>query len=187
MTEPSFWKKSTGGGTPLTGNYDYAWTIDGLLNTAYITAQTITGLKFNNGNGTFEVDENGSVTAKAINIKGGSVDIETTSETYDVIRLKNTEWTMEISPLQIKVTNDTIGGYILIQAGSVAGYWNNQLKFNLSSDYGSLSLYGLNGNPAFMFDANRTHVSICDANGDPTAQIDGATGSFYARNFYQTT
>ena len=182
-----FWKKSTGGGTPLTGNYDYAWTIDGMLNTAYITAQTITGLKFNNGNGTFEVDENGNVMAKAINIRGGSININTASQTTDVIRLNHNEWTMEISPLQIKVTNDTIGGYILIQAGSVAGYWNNQLKFNLSSDYGSLSLYGLNGNPAFVFDANRTHVSICDANGDPTAQIDGATGSFYARNFYQTT
>ena len=184
-----FWKQdpSDPTKTPLTGNYDYAWTIDGLLNTAYLTAQTITGLKFNNGNGTFEVDANGNVTAKAINIKGGSVDIQTSSQTTDVIRLKHNEWTMEISPLQVKVTNDTIGGYILLQAGGIFGFWNNQRKFTLSSEYGSLNLYGLNGNNAFVFDSNNAHASIYDTSGNLTAQIDGDTGSFYARHFYQTT
>lgn len=198
-----FWKKSTGGGTPLTGNYDYAWTIDGMLNTAYITAQTITGLKFNNGNGTFEVDENGNVTAKAINIKGGSVDIETASETYDVIRLKNNEWTMELSPLQLNVTNSTIGGSIKIQAGSLFGYWNGNQKFSIDSNTGVLKLYGLNSVCAFefvpnsctanlyndsgqrkaYFNANVPEMKIYDNDGAECIHLDGNSGGIFAKYY----
>lgn len=182
-----FWKKPAGSSdTPLTGNYDYAWTIDGLLNTAYLTAQTITGLKFNNGNGTFEVNSNGNVTAKSINIQGGSINVQTTSQTTDVIRLNHNEWTMEISPLQVKVTNSTIGGHILIQAGAIMGYWNDELKFAITSDYGNVQLYGLNGVRAIGLFPNQNTVSVCDSSGNQTILLDGNTGNVYAANFVQT-
>ncbi|WP_028504125.1 phage tail protein [Ruminococcus albus] len=180
-----FWKKSTGGGNPLTGNYDYAWTIDGLLNTAYITAQTITGLKFNNGNGTFQVNENGSVTAKAINIRGGSIDVNTASQTTDVIRLNHNEWTMEISPLQVKVTNSTIGGYIIIQAGAITGFWNDQLKFSLNSNTGTLSLFGLNGVMAFQLFSNNNTMVCNDSSGNQTIAFDGNTGHIYCSKVHE--
>lgn len=181
-----FWKKSTGGGTPLTGNYDYAWTIDGLLNTAYLTAQTITGLKFNNGNGTFEVNSNGSVTAKSIDIQGGSINVQTTSQTTDVIRLNHNEWTMEISPLQVKVTNSTIGGHIILQAGAIVGEWNDQRKFTLNSNTGTLSLNGLNGVLAFQLYSNNNTMQVYDSSGNQTILLDGNTGNVYAANFVQT-
>ena len=182
-----FWKKPEGSSdTPLTGNYDYAWTIDGLLNTAYLTAQTITGLKFNNGNGTFEVNSNGNVTAKSINIQGGSINVQTSSQTTDVIRLNHNEWTMEISPLQVKVTNSTIGGHILIQAGAITGFWNDQLKFAITSDYGNVQLYGLNGVRAIGLFPNQNTVSVCDSSGNQTILLDGNTGNVYAANFVQT-
>lgn len=183
-----FWKQdpSDPTKTPLTGNYDYAWTIDGLLNTAYLTAQTITGLKFNNGNGTFEVDANGNVTAKAINIRGGSININTTSQTTDVIRLNHNEWTMEISPLQVKVTNSTIGGHIVIQAGAILGYWNDQLKFTISANTGTLSLMGLNGVLAFQLQPNNNVMMCYDSSGNQTILLDGNTGNVYAANFVQT-
>ena len=182
-----FWKQdpSDPTKTPLTGNYDYAWTIDGLLNTAYLTAQTITGLKFNNGNGTFEVNSNGNVTAKSINIQGGSINVQTTSQTTDVIRLNHNEWTMEISPLQVKVTNSTIGGHILIQAGAIMGYWNDQLKFAITSDYGNVQLYGLNGVRAIGLFPNQNTVSVLDSSGNQTILLDGNTGNVYAANFIQ--
>lgn len=180
-----FWKKSTGGGNPLTGNYDYAWTIDGLLNTAYITAQTITGLKFNNGNGTFQVNENGSVTAKAINIRGGSIDVNTASRTTDVIRLNHNKWTMEISPLQVKVTNSTIGGYIIIQAGAITGFWNDQLKFSLNSNTGTLSLFGLNGVMAFQLFSNNNTMVCNDSSGNQTIAFDGNTGHIYCSKVHE--
>lgn len=46
----------------------------GSINSPKITGGEITGITFNNGNGTFTVDTNGNVTAKSITITGGSVD-----------------------------------------------------------------------------------------------------------------
>jgi hypothetical protein len=168
-----FWKQdpSDPTKTPLTGNYDYAWTIDGLLNTAYLTAQTITGLKFNNGNGTFEVDANGNVTAKAINIKGGKINIETANDRYDFLRLKcnngqGGEWNMEVTPLEVKITNSSRNGYVVVQAGGIWGYWGNQMKFNISTETGDLKLYGLNGVTAFQFNPNNAVTHMYDSNGD---------------------
>ena len=168
-----FWKQdpSDPTKTPLTGNYDYAWTIDGLLNTAYLTAQTITGLKFNNGNGTFEVDASGNVTAKAINIKGGKINIETSNDQYDFLRLKcnngqGGEWNMEVTPLEVKITNSSRNGYVVVQAGGIWGYWGNQMKFNISTETGDLNLYGLNGVTAFQFNPNNAVTHMYDSNGD---------------------
>ena len=183
-----FWKKSTGGGTPLTGNYDYAWTIDGMLNTAYITAQTITGLKFNNGNGTFEVDENGSVTAKAINIKGGKINIETSNDQYDFVKLHCDDsqggvWNMEITPNLFKMTNSAQNGYIQLRPDGIWGYWGNQVKFHLASTFGSLDLYGTNGVHTMAFDANNNFLAIKDDNGMQTILLNGNTGEITANNF----
>ena len=184
-----FWKKPEGSSdTPLTGNYDYAWTINGLLNTAYITAQTITGLKFNNGNGTFEVDSNGNVTAKAINIKGGKINIETSNDQYDFLKLKcdngqGSVWNMELTPLELKFTNSSIGGYIRLQAGVVAGGWNDQYKFALNSNTGDFVLYGLNGVRAFYVQPNNCKAWLFDYNGDPTIEFDGDTGTIKAHNY----
>ncbi|EXM40957.1 hypothetical protein RASY3_01685 [Ruminococcus albus SY3] len=186
-----FWKKSTGGGTPLTGNYDYAWTINGLLNTAYITAQTITGLKFNNGNGTFEVDSNGNVTAKAITIKGGKINIETSNDQYDFVKLHCDDgqggvWNMEILPNQLQITNSSQNGYIKLRPDGVWGYWGNQAKFHLSSTFGSLNLYGTNGVHAMAFDANNNFLAVKDGSGNQTILLNGNTGEIHAAGFIQT-
>jgi hypothetical protein len=126
------------------------------------------------------------VTAKSINIQGGSINVQTTSQTTDVIRLNHNEWTMEVSPLQVKVTNSTIGGHILIQAGAIMGYWNDQLKFAITSDYGNVQLYGLNGVRAIGLFPNQNTVSVCDSSGNQTILLDGNTGNVYAANFVQT-
>lgn len=186
-----FWKKSTGGGTPLTGNYDYAWTINGLLNTAYITAQTITGLKFNNGNGTFEVDSNGNVTAKAITIKGGKINIETSNDQYDFVKLHCDDgqggvWNMEILPNQLQISNSSQNGYIKLRPDGVWGYWGNQAKFHLSSMFGSLNLYGTNGVHAMAFDANNNFLAVKDGSGNQTILLNGNTGEIHAAGFIQT-
>lgn len=186
-----FWEKSTGGGTPLTGNYDYAWTIDGLLNTAYLTAQTITGLKFNNGNGTFEVDSNGNVTAKAITIKGGKINIETSNDQYDFVKLHCDDgqggvWNMEILPNQLQISNSSQNGYIKLRPDGVWGYWGNQAKFHLSSMFGSLNLYGTNGVHAMAFDANNNFLAVKDGSGNQTILLNGNTGEIHAAGFIQT-
>ncbi len=188
-----FWKQdpSDPTKTPLTGNYDYAWTIDGLLNTAYLTAQTITGLKFNNGNGTFEVDANGNVTAKAINIKGGKINIETSNDQYDFVKLHCDDghggvWNMEILPNQLQITNSSQNGYIKLRPDGVWGYWGNQVKFHLSSTFGSLNLYGTNGVHAMGFDANNNFLAVKDSSGNQTILLNGNTGEIHAAGFIQT-
>lgn len=188
-----FWKQdpSDPTKTPLTGNYDYAWTIDGLLNTAYLTAQTITGLKFNNGNGTFEVDANGNVTAKAINIRGGKINIETSNDQYDFVKLHCDDgqggvWNMEILPNQLQITNSSQNGYIKLRPDGVWGYWGNQVKFHLSSTFGSLNLYGTNGVHAMGFDANNNFLAVKDSSGNQTILLNGNTGEIHAAGFIQT-
>lgn len=70
-----FWSASaqTPSGSAMTGPYKNAWTIDGTFNTDYIVGRTITGFTFNNGDGTFVVNADGSVVAKNITVTGGSM------------------------------------------------------------------------------------------------------------------
>lgn len=187
-----FWKKSTGGGTPLTGNYDYAWTIDGLLNTAYLVAQTITGLKFNNGNGTFEVDANGNVTAKAITIEGGSINIETNDETRDYIILSydngSIKYKSEYSATGLKCTyvnSQNQEQSVTISGGRIAGYWGNTLKFSFAPASGNINIYGLNGVSALSFMGDTNQLFIKDSNGDTTVSINGNTGQINCDHVYE--
>ena len=78
------WGYSGDGGA----HYTMAATIDGGIVADYITAGTLTGLKINNGNGTFYVNENGEVTAASINITGGSVNIRGASDLSQIIQLQ---------------------------------------------------------------------------------------------------
>lgn len=94
-----FWKSSDGG-SAKDGPYTNAWTVDGNLVASFITALTLTGLKINNGSGTFSVDESGHIIAKALTMLGGNINIETSSKDNSVIKLSYKEWTLELSPLQ---------------------------------------------------------------------------------------
>lgn len=77
-----FWSQKKDGGSVLDGPYSAAWTIDGTLHTEYIVANTLSGLKINNGNGTFTVSENGKVTCKNIEIN-----MHASSSSVGVIKL----------------------------------------------------------------------------------------------------
>lgn len=66
-----FWSGQAGGA--LNGPYTAAWTIDGTFNTSYIVGRAITGFTFNNGDGTFKVEANGAVTAKALSVVNGTI------------------------------------------------------------------------------------------------------------------
>jgi len=56
--------------TGYNGTYSLAATIDGGIVADFIKAGTITGIAYNNGNGTFEVDSSGNLTASSANITG---------------------------------------------------------------------------------------------------------------------
>lgn len=181
-----FWK-SADGGSAKTGPYKNAWTIDGNLVAEFITALTLTGLKINNGNGTFKVDEDGNVTANSLKsnnaeITGGKISIATDNKETSVIKLSHNEWTIELSPLQWELTNSTIGGHIVCQAGGLFFYWNDELKVQIDSNSGNISTYS--GDLVFQVTTNNKIVNVCDGNGTVTVQINGANGNVYANDFF---
>lgn len=175
-----FWKSSDGG-SAKTGPYTNAWTIDGNLVASFITALTLTGLKINNGSGTFKVDENGNVVAnklssKSATITGGSINIQTSSQNASVIQLSHNEWTLKVSPLEIRIDNSTIGGHIVLQAGAMSGYWNNELKFSLDTNSGNISTYTDSGKKVFTVDTNNRVMYLYNENEKTAIQCYGKTG-----------
>lgn len=175
-----FWKSSDGG-SAKNGPYTNAWTIDGNLVASFITALTLTGLKINNGNGTFKVDENGNVVAnklssKSATITGGSINIQTSSQNASAIQLSHNEWTLKVSPLEIRIDNSTIGGHIVLQAGAMSGYWNNELKFSLDTNNGNISTYTDSGKKVFTVDTNNRAMYLYNENEKTAVQCYGKTG-----------
>lgn len=175
-----FWKSSDGG-SAKDGPYTNAWTIDGNLVASFITALTLTGLKINNGNGTFKVDENGNVVAnklssKSATITGGTINIKTSSQNTSVIQLSHNEWTLKVSPLEIRIDNSTIGGHIVLQAGAMSGYWNNELKFSLDTNSGNISTYTDSGKKVFTVDTNNRAMYLYNENEKIAVQCYGKTG-----------
>ena len=143
------------GGSAKDGPYTNAWTIDGNLVASFITALTLTGLKINNGSGTFSVSEDGTVVAnrlssKSADITGGTINLQTSSETTSAIQLSHNEWTVRISPLEIRIDNASISGHVVIQAGAVFGYNGERQTFTLSTEDGSLTLLDENSKPAIF-------------------------------------
>lgn len=175
-----FWKSSDGG-SAKDGPYTNAWTIDGNLVASFITALTLTGLKINNGSGTFKVDESGNVIAnklssKSATITGGSINIQTSSQNTSAIQLSHNEWTLKVSPLEIRIDNSTIGGHIVLQAGAMSGYWNNELKFSLDTNSGNISTYTDSGKKVFTVDTNNRTMYLYNENEKTAIQCYGKTG-----------
>jgi phage minor structural protein len=175
-----FWKSSDGG-SAKDGPYTNAWTIDGNLVASFITALTLTGLKINNGSGTFKVDENGNVVAnklssKSATITGGTINIKTSSQNTSVIQLSHNEWTLKVSPLEIRIDNSTIGGHIVLQAGAMSGYWNDELKFSLDTNSGNISTYTDSGKKVFTVDTNNRAMYLYNEDEKTAVQCYGKTG-----------
>lgn len=181
-----FWKSSDGG-SAKNGPYTNAWTIDGNLVASFITALTLTGLKINNGSGTFKVDENGNVIAnrlssKSATITGGSINIQTSSQNTSAIQLSHNEWTLKVSPSEIRIDNSTIGGHIVLQAGAMDCYWNDELKVNIDSNSGNIITYTDNGKQVFAMNTAERSFTICDENNKPTVVCLGGTGEIYCKS-----
>lgn len=168
-TATKVWRWNSGGfgysSTGYDGEYGTAITMDGAIVADFITAGVLRGLEIINGDGTFYVAPNGSVTASAINITGGSINIETASETYDVIELSCREWTAQISPAQLLLKNDSINAKILIQAGAMFFYTNDENRLTLSSDGNIIAKGGIYAEDFYIKKSDDTIISVKNAIG----------------------
>lgn len=142
-TATKVWRWNLGGfgysSNGYSGPYGTAITMDGSIIADFITAGVLRGLEITNGNGTFHVYSNGTVEASAINITGGSINISTNSESYDVIQLSCGDWTHKLSPLEWVLENAATGCKIRAQAGAIFFYQNGTLKMTLDTASGSLT------------------------------------------------
>lgn len=100
-TATKVWRWNSGGfgysNTGYDGEYGTAITMDGAIVADFITAGVLRGLEIINGDGTFRVSPDGSVTASAINITGGSINISTDESNLNVIQLSSSGYKSFIS------------------------------------------------------------------------------------------
>lgn len=153
-TATKVWRGNMGGwgysSNGYNGPYDIAITMDGAIVADFITAGVLRGIEISNGNGTFRVAPNGAVTASAIDITGGSINIETASESFDVISLShrsqqyNTIWTHKMSPLEWTLENTDTNHKIQAQAGAIFFYQNGTETMRLSTNSGDISCHDIN-------------------------------------------
>ena len=85
-------------------------------------------------------------------------------------------WTLKVSPLEIRIDNSTIGGHIVLQAGAMSGYWNNELKFSLDTNSGNISTYTDSGKKVFTVDTNNRAMYLYNENEKTAVQCYGKTG-----------
>lgn len=141
------------------GPYTTAITMDGAIVADFITAGVLRGIEITNGNGTFHVAANGTVSASAIDITGGSINIETNSESFDVISLShesqqyNTIWKHMLSPLEWVLHNTDTDCAVMAQAGAMFFYADydatnrtGTLKAQIASDTGDATFHDVYSN-----------------------------------------
>lgn len=144
-TATKVWRWNSSGFAYSNQGYDEGYfvgmTRDGGIIADRITSGTITGIAFNNGNGTFRVTSTGEVTASAIQITGGKINISTNNENYDAIMLNCTYGASyrhaEFTPLGVYFTdNDTA---IRIQHGGIWVTNSNGNVITLNASNGAIN------------------------------------------------
>ncbi|MCM1008837.1 MAG: phage tail protein [Ruminococcus flavefaciens] len=149
-TATKVWRWNSGGfgysNTGYNGEYGTAMTMDGAIVADFITAGVLRGVEIVNGDGTFRVSPNGSVTASAINITGGSINISSSSEMYDIISLNCREWNHKLSPLEFCIINNAVGYELKAQAGGMWLSHNGETMIWMNAESGSISAQKVYGN-----------------------------------------
>ena len=125
----------------------------------------------------FKVDYKGVLTAigatisGTINMTGGSINMVTSSQSDDKIKMSYSDWTVALSPLECDLHNSSTDKYIKIQAGGIFGRTNASSltdsnakdSFTLqqhSSLGGTLYLYNTSGNVGMTYSANGMRTSV---------------------------
>ncbi|MCR5707250.1 MAG: phage tail protein [Ruminococcus sp.] len=144
------------------GPYTMAATLDGGIVADFITAGVLRGLEILNGNGTFHVHPNGTVDASAINITGGSINITTNSQSYDVIQLQCDSWKHQLAPLEWVLENTNTLCKIIAQAGAIFFYYNSGQTMTLDTEHGYITCEGINTGGIVCEDVNCEDIYAAD-------------------------
>lgn len=80
-----------------------------------------------------------SVAAGSFTITGGSINITTNDETFDVIQLSCGDWTTKLSPLELIISNAGTGCEIQAQAGTIYFKQNGYYMLTLNTTTGTIN------------------------------------------------
>lgn len=167
------WGFSRNGGA----SYTTAATLDGGITADFITAGTLTGLRINNGFGTFEVDSSGTVTANSLTsnnatITGGSININSSSETTDYITLNSAKSRSTFQPNGVYVNNlaeaanpnrrAAINGAAITLTNTSNS--NSLVAISGTSTYGTVMAYDSNGVKRTTLDGSG-FIEVFDSSG----------------------
>ena len=180
-----FWQGQAGGA--MNGPYTAAWTIDGTFNTAYIVGRAITGFTFNNGDGTFvvradgsvtarnltvvngsincgngkfTVDNTGNVTAAKITITGGSVDINTDDQAESIIKLNSPEVDSSFKPEGLESVGESNGDTYKATVNPFLGVSVEQGNQGVNMNSYGIIVYCADKNPVLRYGQPRKGVGI---------------------------
>lgn len=169
----------------IQGRINAAQILTGILSAIVIQSlnyseESKTGSKINLEDGSFDF-AGGALTYKngTFSINGGQINIETDNEDTSVIKLSHNEWTIELSPLEWKLTNSAINGNVVCQAGGLFLRNDENDTVQILSESGSITTLS-NGEVAFNLDSVTKTLNICDGLGNVTTSIDGTNGSITA-------
>lgn len=169
----------------IQGRINAAQILTGILSAIVIQSLNYneagkTGSKINLEDGSFDF-AGGMLTYKngTFSINGGQINIETDNEDTSVIKLSHNEWTIELSPLEWKLTNSAINGNVVCQAGGLFLRNDENDTVQILSESGSITTLS-NGEVAFNLDSVTKTLNICDGLGNVTTSIDGTNGSITA-------
>lgn len=82
-----------------------------------------------------------------------------------MIELSCREWTAQISPAQLLLKNDSINAKILIQAGAMFFYTNDENRLTLSSDGNIIAKGGIYAEDFYIKKSDDTIISVKNAIG----------------------
>ena len=159
----------------INGEYIAANTISGNC----IQGGTIRGTEINIGDGVFTVDGNGEVRASNLNMTGGSLNLQTTNETYDFIKLLYSSWETLFRAQSLTMAyNNTVQNrkyQVVVHPLGISGYLDeNQtvhgLEINLPTSAGS------SGGGITLFDGNGKSRVLLTSSGGLT-MYDATTGT----------
>ncbi|MDE7098195.1 MAG: phage tail protein, partial [Ruminococcus sp.] len=142
--------------TGYNGTYGPAMTMDGKIVADFITAGILRGIEISNGDGTFHVSPDGKVTASAMNITGGTINIHAENGINDVISLNHGNNHLHITPSFFRIINPDRNA-VQIDGNIIRGYsyfWEGEFTqtFTLSSVTGDFVTDGdMSGKELYYF------------------------------------
>lgn len=141
----------------------------GTLSADYISGGTISSSEIYIGNGVFQVDSNGEVSASNFNMTGGSIDVTTANQFDAKIQLNYGGWYTQMAPYSFEVDASNTRGELTAGALTMYDTYGGNMYAGAEISAAGIILNSRNGNTVF---------SAGGYYGDGSATVFGGGGEY---------